>query len=275
MSPTASDLSFANFILGHTWLSFLYYAKVGWPYLVIAFLIGSIPFGLIVGRVFFKTDIRSSGSGNIGAANAARTFGRGAGIVVLVLDASKGIAAVVIAKWTTFALLTASSTTPFFATPELPHVPYQFGDTPIAVSLALGPLAALAAVLGHCYSPWLGFKGGKGVATFLGTLLALGFPLFRSPSIFAIAWILVCVRTGYASLSSIIATAAVAGYIVIFNVNQGDGDNAILFGVVSLAIVVVRHRENIARLTAGTESKLTLGSPQGPADSRGKRASSI
>ena len=275
MTPTPSDIALADFVRTHTWISWAYYAKIGWPYFIVSFLIGSIPFGLIVGRVFFKTDIRESGSGNIGAANAARTYGRGAGIAVLVLDAAKGIVAVVFTKWTVFALLTAGSSAPLFATPRLPHLPYQFGDTPIAVSLALGPLAALAAVLGHCYSPWLGCKGGKGVATFFGTLLALGFPYFRSPGIFAVAWILMCLLTGYASLASIVATAAVAAYVLVVNIHQGDGDVAILFALVTLAIVIVRHSENITRLRQGTESKFRLTSTEGPTDSGGKRASSI
>ena len=278
MNPTASDLSVASFFQTNNYLSIVYYVKVTWPYLVVAFLIGSIPFGLILGRVFFQSDIRSSGSGNIGAANAARTYGRGAGIAVFVLDALKGVVAVVACKAVVFSLLTNHANVPFFATPMLPTPPFQYADTPISVSLALGPLAALAAVLGHCYSPWLGFKGGKGVATFFGTLCGLGLGQATVPYsliVFAIVWILIALRTGYASLASMLATAAVAVLVCARNYRQGDGDVAIAFVLIVLAVVVARHGANIARLRNGTEPKLELTKSEGPSDSGGKRVGSI
>ncbi len=209
----------------------------GWPYLVLGFLVGSIPFGLILGRVLFKSDIRGSGSGNIGAANAARTYGRAAGIAVFVLDALKGVVPVALAS-----------------------------HTPIA------PLVALAAVLGHCYSPWLQFKGGKGVATFFGTLCALG-PL--APVVFAIVWIGVVLRAGYASLASILATVAAALTICATDRNFGDGGTAIVFAFLCVLIIVSRHSANIARLRAGTEPKLQLKKSEGPSGSGGKRVGSI
>ncbi len=208
-----------------------------WPYLVLGFLVGSIPFGLILGRVFFKSDIRSSGSGNIGAANAARTYGRGAGIAVFVLDALKGIVPVVLASHT--------------------HI---------------APLVALMTVLGHCYSPWLQFKGGKGVATFFGTLCALG-PY--GPAIFAVVWIAVIVRFGYASLSSILATIAGAIVICASDRDLADGGAAVAFALLSTAVIVGRHAANIARLRAGTEPKLELRKSEGPSGSGGKRVGSI
>jgi glycerol-3-phosphate acyltransferase PlsY len=202
---------------------------------VAAFFLGSIPFGLIVGKLFFKSDIRTSGSGNIGAANAARTYGKGAGVAVLLLDAAKGAFAV-------------------FLVP-IAHAPME-----------LGPVAALAAVVGHCYSPWLKFAGGKGVATFLGTLAAFGW---MGPALFGVVWIAVVWRTGFASLASILATAAVA--ILIIGTNRSEaGVTAMVFALGSLALIVARHRANIGRLRAGTEPKLTFGSPKGPTDSRGK-----
>jgi glycerol-3-phosphate acyltransferase PlsY len=217
-------------------------------YLIGGFLIGSIPFGLILGRVFFHSDIRSSGSGNIGAANAARTYGRGAGIAVFVLDALKGIAAVVLAK--------------MLAGHE--HAGTAGMDNGIV------PLVGLMAVLGHCYSPWLGFKGGKGVATLFGTLCALsGY----GTAIFAIVWIAAILRAGYASLASILATAAAA--LVICIVDRDAPYGSIAFALLSLLAVTWRHRENIARLRAGTEPKLRLRKSEGPSGSGGKRAQSI
>ncbi len=223
-------------------------AYVAAPYLIGGFLIGSIPFGLILGRVFFKSDIRSSGSGNIGAANAARTYGRGAGIAVFVLDALKGIAAVLLAK-----LLIGHP-----------------ADDPLNIHDGIAPLVGLAAVLGHCYSPWLGLRGGKGVATFFGTLCALsGY----GAAIFAVVWIGTILRAGYASLSSILATAAAAIVVCILDRNVSYGYP--IFALISLAIVAWRHRENIARLRAGTEPKLRLRKSEGPSGSGGKRAQSI
>jgi glycerol-3-phosphate acyltransferase PlsY len=210
---------------------------IAWPYLILGFLVGSIPFGLILGRVFFKSDIRSSGSGNIGAANAARTYGRGAGIAVFILDALKGVVPVVLASHT--------------------HI---------------APLVALMTVVGHCYSPWLKFKGGKGVATFFGTLCALG-PY--GPAVFAVVWIALILRLGYASLSSMLATIAAALVICAGDRDLGDGGAAIVFAVLSVVIIVGRHGANIARLRAGTEPKLELKKSEGPSGSGGKRVGSI
>ncbi len=221
-------------------------------FLVVAFFIGSIPFGLILGRVFFKSDIRSSGSGNIGAANAARTYGRGAGIAVFVLDALKGILAIVITK----------------GLAGIAHV------DPLVIENGVAPLAAFMAVLGHCYSPWLGFKGGKGVATFFGTLCALGG---YGAAIFAVVWIAVILRSGYASLSSILATAGAAIFICAYACVY-DRDFAIgyvSFAVLSMMLIVWRHADNIRRLRAGTEPKLKLAKSEGPSGSGGKPAQSI
>jgi glycerol-3-phosphate acyltransferase PlsY len=220
--------------------------------LVVAFLIGSIPFGLILGRVFFRSDIRESGSGNIGAANAARTYGRGAGIAVFVLDALKGILAVVVTK----ALASAA------------HL------DPLVIENGIAPEAAFMAVLGHCYSPWLGFKGGKGVATFFGVLCALsGYSI----AIFAVVWIAVILRTGYASLSSMLATTGAAlficAYACAYDRNIAQGYCA--FAVLSTILIVWRHGDNIRRLRAGTEPKLKLARPEGPSGSGGKRVGSI
>jgi glycerol-3-phosphate acyltransferase PlsY len=191
--------------------------------LVVAFLIGSIPFGLILGRVFFRSDIRESGSGTIGAAKALASAAH--------LD-------------------------------------------PLVIENGIAPEAAFMAVLGHCYSPWLGFKGGKGVATFFGVLCALsGYSI----AIFAVVWIAVILRTGYASLSSMLATTGAAlficAYACAYDRNIAQGYCA--FAVLSTILIVWRHGDNIRRLRAGTEPKLKLARPEGPSGSGGKRVGSI
>jgi len=208
-----------------------------WPYLAFGFLVGSIPFGVIISRVFFKTDIRTTGSGNIGAANALRTLGKKAGAAILLLDALKGVVPIFVAGRLALGVLPLIPTAPSDAAP----------------AWWLMPLAGLAAILGHCYSPWLRFKGGKGVATFLGAACALSWP---SGLAFAIVWIVVVWRTGFASLGSMLGTA-VAG-IVLLAAGKIYGESAFYFAFWSLAIVVWQHRENLARLRAGTENKLDL-----------------
>jgi glycerol-3-phosphate acyltransferase PlsY len=182
----------------------------------VAFLLGSLPMGVIVAKLFYGTDIRAAGSGNIGAANALRTLGRGAGAVVLVLDALKGF---------------------------LPAVGAQYvgGPTPAL-------LAGFAAVAGHCCSPWLGFRGGKGVATALGALFGIAW---QAALIFAAIWILAVGVTGYASVGSLLAclaSIAALGFFLDWR--------AALYGACVAAVVVWRHRDNIRRLRAGCENRL-------------------
>lgn len=223
--------------LGRAVLFWLFH---GWWYLLAAFLIGSIPFGLVVSRLFFKTDIRASGSGNIGAANALRTLGRGAGVSVLVLDALKGAAAVLLP------LLAMERGWPPF------HRVAVSGSLQVdGLREAAGPaMCAIAAILGHCYSPWLHFKGGKGVATFLGVLLAVSWP---SALVFVAVWLAVVLPTGLSSLGSMLGTlggiAAVA-YLV--------GPPTLYFSVPAAAIIVWQHRANVSRLLAGRENRLNL-----------------
>lgn len=226
------------------WAYPIMWAQAGWAYLLFAFLIGSIPFGLLIGRVFFKTDIRAGGSGNIGAANALRTFGKTAGIVVLLLDAAKGIVGILMARFLWL------------------HVPLALrgeAGPPVALDPAIGPfwallpLAGLAAILGHCYSPWLAFRGGKGVATFLGVAFALA-PV--SGFAFIAVWLAVVVPTGFASLGSMLATVVAGAFLVAFGAKYGD--SAFVFALGSALVVMWKHRENLGRLRTGTENRLTL-----------------
>jgi acyl phosphate:glycerol-3-phosphate acyltransferase len=186
---------------------------------IAAFAIGSIPFGVIVSRTFFKRDIRAEGSGNIGAANALRTLGKGGAATVLLLDALKGALPV---------LAVAAATE----------------------SAAWAALAGLAAILGHCFSPFLGGKGGKGVATFYGILWALAWP---AGATFTILWIATLIATGFASVASIVATLAM-WFVLWFVI----GPPGLVFGIAAAIIIIYAHRENIGRLRAGTESVLPL-----------------
>ncbi len=212
-----------------------------WPYVLFGFVIGSIPFGVIVSRVFFRRDLRDTGSGNIGAANALRTLGPGAGVAVLSLDALKGALPVIAARLHVF----------YRAPPEL----HRFiGDAHVTIVTSVAaPLAALAAIVGHCYSPWLRFHGGKGVATFLGIAFALWWP---SGAIFVAVWIAIVALCGFSSLGSMLATIAAAGAMVIAPPYAGWN----VAEPVSLMVLLVlwRHRENVSRLMRGTENRLPL-----------------
>jgi len=184
--------------------------------LIIAFFIGAVPFGVIVSRMFYKRDLRASGSGNIGAANALRTLGKRGAIAVLLLDALKGAAPV---------LLT------------VPH--YE-------QAAAVG----FAAVLGHCFSPFLAFRGGKGVATSLGVIFALAWPAGLA---FMLVWIAFAIGLGYASVSSMAASIAMP-YALWFII----GGPGMWYGIASALLVVAMHRQNIERLRTGTENRLSL-----------------
>jgi glycerol-3-phosphate acyltransferase PlsY len=185
---------------------------------VASFFLGAIPFGLVVSKLFFRRDIRAEGSGNIGAANALRTLGRGGAIAVLILDALKGV---------------------------LPVIAGRALD-----GTSLATLAAFAAVLGHCFSPFLKFRGGKGVATNFGAVIALAWP---AGAVFAIVWIGAVAATGFSSLGSMLACLAMAPALWLLAGPAGG-----IYGAASAIVIIVLHRANIARLRAGTESVLPL-----------------
>ena len=189
------------------------------PILALAYLLGSIPFGYLLVRVFRKQDIRAQGSGNIGATNVARA-GKGLGIATLLLDAAKGFAAVAIAQ-------------------------HCFpGDADAAA------LTALAAVLGHVFPVWLRFRGGKGVATALGVFLAISWPT----AVAALAVFVVVVGfSRYVSLASILGAATLPVFLYYFK----PVHTPIFLGcAIGMAILVIaKHHANIGRLSRGEESK--------------------
>ncbi len=183
---------------------------------VLAYLLGSIPFGVVITRMMGLGDLRQIGSGNIGATNVLRTGNKPAAAATLILDAAKGGIAVLIAR----ALV---------------------GDD-------AAQLAALASFLGHLFPIWLGFKGGKGVATFLGILLALAWPI----GLMACAtWAVTAAITRISSASALAASALTPGYLAF----AGYSDTVILT-VLLAALVWVRHAANIRRLRDGTEPKI-------------------
>lgn len=201
---------------------------------VVAYLLGAIPFGLILVRLFRGTDVRQIGSGNIGATNVMRTGSKGLGIATLVLDAAKGYMAVLAAMWIT-----------------APRVP---GDSLSPVFTAAG-IAALFAMLGHIFPVWLGFKGGKGVATGVGVFLAL---VPKAVLIVLGVFVVIFAAFRYVSLASIIATAAfpMVAYVLL----SRDREQLMFmpFIVVAAALIIVKHRQNIRRLLSGTENRLEL-----------------
>jgi glycerol-3-phosphate acyltransferase PlsY len=189
-------------------------------FLVVAFLLGyllgSIPFGLVLTKLAGTEDLRSIGSGNIGATNVLRTGRKGLAAVTLICDALKGTLAVVIAGY--------------------------YGGPNAAM------LAALGAFLGHLYPVWLNFKGGKGVATYIGVLIGLFWP---AAVVFCVMWIATAVTTRYSSLSALIAAFVTPLFLWWF----GHLALASLFVVLTL-LLLYKHRENIKRLQAGTEGKI-------------------
>lgn len=209
---------------------------------MMAYLLGSIPFGYLLVRVFRGEDIRLTGSGNIGATNVARSGAKGLGIATLALDALKGALAVWLA-----ALLAGSKY----------NLCGDFIQHPCAPALRLMSLAALFAVLGHVFPVWLRFKGGKGVATALGVFCVL----FPAAILVALAiFILVVAVTRYVSLGSILG--AIAFPVAAYFLQNTDAVSLLLASSVSL-IVILKHHQNISRLLSGTESR--FGAAKAPA----------
>lgn len=188
---------------------------------IVAYLLGSIPNGLVFGKLIWQVDLREHGSHNIGATNAWRTLGKGPGFLIFLLDFFKGF----ISVWLGSVL----------------------AGTPMAMVLA-----GICAIIGHSCSVFLKFKGGKGVATGLGVIVML-MPL---PALIVFAvWLLIVKISGYVSLGSIITAALVP----ILAWLQGYAMEYTVFGLLAAAFVIVRHKANIIRLLNGSESKIKAG----------------
>ncbi len=183
---------------------------------ILGYLLGSVPFGIVITRALGLGDLRQIGSGNIGATNVLRTGHKGAALATLLLDSGKGAIAVLLARW-------------------------LGGDTAAV-------LAGAGALLGHCFPVWLGFRGGKGVATFLGTLIALYWPLGLAA---CAIWLVTALATRISSLSALVAVGT--SPLVALLMGKGQIAAAALF---MAALVIWRHKDNIARLRAGTEPRI-------------------
>ncbi len=182
----------------------------------LAYLLGSIPFGIVITRALGLGDLRKIGSGNIGATNVLRTGNKPAALATLILDAGKGGLAVLIAR--------------------------------ALVGPDAAQVAALFSFLGHLYPVWLGFKGGKGVATFLGTLLALAWPVGLAA---CATWLVTALISRISSLSALVAAALSPVWLAVL----GHGEMSLL-AIALAALIFVRHQANIARIRAGTEPKI-------------------
>ncbi|KJZ32699.1 glycerol-3-phosphate acyltransferase [Paracoccus sp. S4493] len=183
---------------------------------VFGYLLGSVPFGLVITRALGLGDLRQIGSGNIGATNVLRTGNKGAALATLLLDSGKGAIAVLLAR--------------------------HFGGETAAI------LAGGAAFLGHCFPIWLRYKGGKGVATFLGTVIALNWPLGL---IACATWALTAAITRISSLSALLAAALAP----VFAWGLGRTDIAAVAAFMAV-LIFIRHHANISRLLAGTEPRI-------------------
>ncbi|MBW8283658.1 MAG: glycerol-3-phosphate 1-O-acyltransferase PlsY [Rhizobium sp.] len=196
------------------------FLAIGWPAVIavlsLGYLMGSIPFGLLLTRMAGHGDLRAIGSGNIGATNVLRTGNKKLAAATLVLDALKATIAAVIAQ-------------------------AVFGQN-------AGLIAGFAAFIGHLFPIWLGFKGGKGVATYIGTLLGVA-PLMVL--VFAAVWLAVAFVSRYSSLSAMVATLVIPVALWILGTPE-----AALVTAVMTAISYWRHKANIERLIAGTESRI-------------------
>ncbi|MFX0541839.1 glycerol-3-phosphate 1-O-acyltransferase PlsY [Roseovarius sp. S4756] len=183
---------------------------------VIGYLLGSIPSGMILARAMGLGNLRKIGSGNIGATNVLRTGSKKAAAATLLLDGLKGAVAVLLARW-------------------------------IAGEDA-AQLAGLTAFLGHCFPVWLGFRGGKGVATFLGLILALAWPVGL---LACVTWLATAAVMRISSLSALVAAVSAPVWMFLLGYRS-----MLMLGMVLAVLILWRHRSNIARLRAGTEPKI-------------------
>ena len=184
---------------------------------IISYLMGSIPFGLILTKIFLKKDIREIGSGNIGATNALRTGNKLIGYSTLILDVLKAVIPVL-------------------------YVKINFHDAVY--------ISALCAFIGHVFPVWLKFKGGKGVATYVGILFSLNI-IFGL--VFGICWLIIFLFSKYSSLSSLIGSLSTPVYILIF-----EGSENVFFYVIMFILIFFTHRENIKRLKNKEETKTKI-----------------
>ncbi|MCD6365345.1 MAG: glycerol-3-phosphate 1-O-acyltransferase PlsY [Planctomycetes bacterium] len=210
-----------------------------------AYVIGSTPFGVIIARAR-GVDLRKSGSGNVGATNVARVLGRRLGMLCFVLDVMKGLLPTLAAG----AVLRSGR------------------DVPTTLHLSAWLGVAMGCILGHVFSFYLAFRGGKGVATSLGVVLGV-FPYFTWPGLAALGvWVAVAAASRYVSLASIVAAAAFVAFFAAFNRNELDRLWPLgAFAAVIAGLIIFRHSSNIRRLLDGTENRIGQKAPPSPTPS--------
>lgn len=200
---------------------------------VVSYLIGSIPFGMILARALGGVDVRAAGSGNIGATNVARLAGPALGVATLVLDAAKGLGPVLLARW---------------AAEHLEIEAVWAGATIEADGVLIVAVVGAAALVGHCFPVWLRFKGGKGVATSLGVMLGVApWAALAGLAVFAAAFA-ACRIVSVGSLLGL--AAAIPAAFLTAGIVPG------VLSVLIAVLIVARHRENIGRLREGSENRL-------------------
>ena len=203
--------------------------------IVVAYLLGSVPFSYLIARIVTKDDIRTVGSGNVGATNVVRSAGKVPGFVALLLDIAKGFGSVMLARY-------------LVQRPDWPWV-YSGGTNPLEAGTFWVGLTALVAVLGHMFPVWLGFRGGKGVATATGAFFAV------QPAAMGLAlivFIIVVAISRYISLGSMIAAGSLP---VIIRFVTGGTLWEIVFTILIAFAVIVKHYSNIGRLARGEERR--------------------
>ncbi|MEX1049587.1 MAG: glycerol-3-phosphate 1-O-acyltransferase PlsY [Akkermansiaceae bacterium] len=217
-----------------------------------AFLLGSIPFGFIIAKAK-GIDIRQHGSGNIGATNVLRVMGKKFGIPCLILDALKGFIPTLLA----ISLIRfAGMSNPLTIAALTPYA----GEFPMLTAQSFQVISGLGAILGHNFSPWVGFKGGKGIATSAGVLIAM---MPAAIVILVLIWLLVFLTTRYVSLASIIAAASLPvltlwGSWFHGKIQDGTWNKPLfVFSMVVGLLAIWKHRENIRRLREGSENRFT------------------
>jgi glycerol-3-phosphate acyltransferase PlsY len=210
---------------------------------IISYLIGAIPASLWVGKIFKKVDLREHGSGNLGATNTFRILGWKSGVVVVIIDFFKG----------------------FVASYYVSRIAFEIGNIPTVISgwetgVFLMIMAGLFAVLGHMYSPYAKFKGGKGALTACGMLFAIE-PLAISLGLSV--FFIILFTTRYVSLASILSTFSYPLFLLLLRYGFGhniDGSLIVISSIVAI-VIIVKHRSNIERLLSGTESRISSFSP--------------
>lgn len=224
------------------WLGFL-------ALIVVCYFLGAIPFSLIVGKVFYHKDLRALGSGNLGTTNAWRCLGPAAGIAVLLLDALKAAIGIYLARL----LFARAATAAFYATlSPLVRIAYRVGGYPVRTAHWALVAAAVAVIVGHAFSPYIHFRGGKAVAATGGIVIAMVPKLVL---ILLPVFLLVLALTRYVSVASLTIAVLLPFSMWLFYPSLPF----IIFSVAAALFVIWLHRSNISRLRAGTENKLGFG----------------